>query len=248
MIVKLPFLVFLNSSEGVVKKITISKTFEYGFAFYHAKIKHSFFEESTSMNEQQYDKYLHINTVGEQYGFPKLAHYHRYEPTPYTGLEQLFSGYQMPENPVFIDMGCGKGRVPIYVHYKFHIQTIGIEMDAGFYAEAESNKKSYLQKNNAPIPISFIHTIAEEYLIQPSDTVFFFFNPFSIHIFRTVIHNIWKSYEQHMREIHIILYYPPYDYLQFLLHGTPFELIHEIHLENEKNINERLCVFALKKA
>jgi hypothetical protein len=51
-----------------------------------------------------------------------------------------------------------------------------------------------------------------------------------------------------MREIHIILYYPPYDYLQFLHHGTPFELIHEVHLENETNINERLCVFALKKA
>lgn len=43
-------------------------------------------------------------------------------------------------------MGCGKGRVPIYVHHKFRIPTIGIEMDAGFYAEAEENKRSYLQK------------------------------------------------------------------------------------------------------
>jgi len=200
------------------------------------------------MNEHQFDKCLHISTVGEQYGFPKLAHYHRYEPTPYAGLEQLFSEYEMPDHPVFIDMGCGKGRVPIYVHHKFHIPTIGVEMDAGFYAEAENNKKSYLQKKSAQAPISFIHSIAEDYAIQPCDTVFFFFNPFSINIFRTVIHNIWKSYELHMREIHIILYYPPYDYLQFLHHGTPLELIHEVHLENETNINERLCVFALKKA
>lgn len=99
------------------------------------------------MNEQQFDKYLHIKTVGEQYGFPKLAHYHRYEPTPYIGLEQLFAIYEMPNDPVFIDMGCGKGRVPIYVHHQFHIPTIGIEMDAGFYAEAEENKRSYLQKS-----------------------------------------------------------------------------------------------------
>lgn len=115
------------------------------FALYRAKINHSFFR-SNSMNEHQFDKYLHINTVGEQYGFPKLAHYHRYEPTPYVGLEQLFAEYEMPDNPVFIDMGCGKGRVPIYVHDKFHIPTIGVEMDAGFYAEAENNKRSYLQK------------------------------------------------------------------------------------------------------
>ena len=74
----------------------------------------------------------------------------------------------------------------------------------------------------------------------------FLFNPFSIHIFRTVIHNIWKSYEQRMRDIHIILYYPPYDYLQFLHRGTPFELLHEVQIENETNLNERLCVFELK--
>ncbi len=180
--------------------------------------------------------------------FLKLAHYHRYEPTPYSGLEQLFASYQMPDNPVFIDMGCGKGRVPIYVHHKFHIPTIGIEMDAGFYTEAEENKRSYLQKMRAHAPpIKFIHTIAEAYEIKSRDNVFFFFNPFSIHIFRTVIHNIWKSYEQRMRDIHIILYYPPYDYLQFLHRGTPFELLHEVQIENETNLNERLCVFELKK-
>ena len=198
------------------------------------------------MNEQQFDKYLHINTIGEQYGFPKLAHYHRYEPTPYVGLEQLFAHYEMPENAVFIDMGCGKGRVPIYVHSKFKIETVGVEMDAGFFEEAMKNRENYLQHKNSHVPITFIHSIAEEYSIKPSDNVFFFFNPFSIHIFRTVVHNIWKSYELNMREIHIILYYPPYDYLQFLHHGTPFELIHEVHLEKEKNINERLCVFAIK--
>lgn len=126
------------------------------------------------MNEQQFDKLLHINTVGEQYGFPKLAHYHRYEPTPYKGLEQLFAAYEMPDHPVFIDMGCGKGRVPIYVYHKFHIPTIGVEMDAGFYAEAEDNKRNYLQKVRAHAPITFIHTIAEAYEIKPRDNVFSF--------------------------------------------------------------------------
>ena len=68
-------------------------------------------------------------------------------------------------------------------------------MDAGFYTEAEENKRSYLQKMRAHAPIKFIHTIAESYEIKSRDNVFFFlilFNPY----FRTVIHNIWKSYEQ----------------------------------------------------
>lgn len=200
------------------------------------------------MNEQQFDKYLHINTIGEQYGFPKLAHYHRYEPTPYTGLEQLFLEYELPDDTVFIDMGCGKGRVPIYIYDKFRIPTVGIEMDSSFYEEAEQNKANYCRNKHAQESISFVHTIAEQYTIQPQDNVFFFFNPFSINIFRTVVHNIWASYEKTRRDIHVILYYPPYDYLQFLHHGTPFELVHEVHLQNESNINERLCVFELKKA
>ena len=198
------------------------------------------------MNEQQFDNYLNIDTIGEQYGFPKLSHYHRYEPTPYVGLEQLFEQYELPENAIFVDMGCGKGRVPIYIHDKFRIPTVGIEMDDGFYAEAVQNKKNYAQKRHKGAAITFEHVIAEQYGIKSNDNVFFFFNPFSIQIFRTVVHSIWKSYEQHMREIHIILYYPPHDYLQFLEYGSPFELTHEVHLRNETNVNERFCVFTLK--
>ena len=85
------------------------------------------------MNEHQYDKLLNIQTTGYQYGFPKLVKYHRYEPTPYSGLEQLFEQYELPPNAKFLDIGCGKGRVPIYVYDRFHIPVIGIEMDQKFY-------------------------------------------------------------------------------------------------------------------
>lgn len=51
-----------------------------------------------------------------------------------------------------------------------------------------------------------------------------------------------------MREIHIILYYPSHDYLQFLDFSTPFALAYEVHLRHEMNMNERLCVFTLQKA
>jgi len=43
------------------------------------------------MNEQYYDAVLHIKTVGEQKGFNKSMHYHRYEPTPYSGLDELLN-------------------------------------------------------------------------------------------------------------------------------------------------------------
>lgn len=199
------------------------------------------------MNEGQFEKLLNIFTAGFQYGFPKDLHYHRYEPTPYEGLEQLFEHYELPPKARVVDIGCGKGRVPIYMHYKHGVPTVGVEMDMKFYVEAENNKQLYSKKlGKKSVPIEFRHELGEHYEIAPQDNVFFFFNPFSLVIFRQVVRNIKASYEQHMRRIDLILYYPAHDYLDFLQHETAFELHYEMQLLQERNMNERIVVFSLR--
>ncbi|WPK13153.1 class I SAM-dependent methyltransferase [Lysinibacillus louembei] len=198
------------------------------------------------MKEQDFEKLLRIDTAGFQYGFPKLAQYHRYEPTPYKGLEQLFEEYTLPECAVFVDIGCGKGRVPIYMHYRFHIPVVGIEMDDKFFIEAQHNKATYLEKaKKKQVSITFLHMLAEQYDVKKEDNVFFFFNPFSIDVFRKVIAKILYSFEYNPRNIHIILYYPAIDYLFYLEQETPFTLLKEVRLKGESNANERICVYTL---
>lgn len=198
------------------------------------------------MNEQQLEQLLNIETTGNQYGFPKLVHYHRYEPTPYSGLQQLFEQYELPKDTHFIDIGCGKGRVPIYIHYQFGVAVTGIEMDEGFYEVAQRNKACYLQKTKKRgKDITFRKMLAEDYLVTLMDNVFFFFNPFSIQIFRKVVQHILHSIEDNSRTVDLILYYPAQEYLQFLLYETNFELLVEVSLQNTKNINERICVFRI---
>lgn len=196
------------------------------------------------MNEQQYEKLLNINTAGFQYGFPKLVEYHRYEPTPYEGLDQLFENFKLPCNGQFVDIGCGKGRVPIYIHHHFHIPTVGIEMDPKFFREAENNRQQYMGKaKKRQIPIDFQHLIAEKYEVAPQDNVFFFFNPFSVHILRQVMSNILYSAEQHPRQLHFILYYPSSDYMAYFEDELEMNLVCEVKLLHEKNVNERIVVF-----
>ena len=198
------------------------------------------------MNEQQFDKFLNIETVGFQYGFPKLAKYHRYEPTPYSGLEQLFEHYEMPKGAHFLDIGCGKGRVPIYIHHRFDVPSTGIEMDQKFFVEAEHNKERYLKKcGKKQASIEFHHMIAEQYEIKKQDQVFFFFNPFSVHVFREFVQQIYTSHEQYPRIIDIVLYYPPPDYLDYLHQDLALEYYIDIKLRHEKNENERIVVFRL---
>ena len=124
------------------------------------------------MNEVQFEKMLNIKTAGFQRGFPKQVQYHRYEPTPYEGLEQLFEHYTLPANARVVDIGCGKGRVPIYMHYRFAVPTVGIEMDQKFFIEAENNREQYLQKaKKKQIPITFLNMVGEQYEVDRKDNV-----------------------------------------------------------------------------
>ncbi len=196
------------------------------------------------MNEQQFDHYLNIETEGYQQGYPKKLDYHRYEPTPYKALEQLFNEYELPEQAVCVDIGCGKGRVPIYLHDKFHVRTKGIEMDPKFFAAAMQNLLQYKAKHRLRVgSIEFYHQLAEEYNVQKHDKVFFFFNPFSIHIFRRVLNNILASYEQYPRKLHFIFYYPSPEYMDYLFNHPILTLKQEVRMLGEQNINERIVIF-----
>lgn len=196
--------------------------------------------------EKTYDRLLNIDTDEEQKGFHKSFHYHRYEPTPYQGLEQLFQYYKLRENDRLVDFGCGKGRLPIFVHDLFHSSVVGVEMDSRFYEAAVKNRASYIAKTKRNgHQIIFHHCLAEEYPINSADNRFYFFNPFSVQIFMKVIRNILQSVEQKEREVELILYYVSDEYRYYLANQTPFILKDEIQIKGlyEHNSNERFFIY-----
>ncbi|WP_147533436.1 methyltransferase domain-containing protein [Bacillus marasmi] len=200
------------------------------------------------MNDQYYDELLNIKTCGDQKGFTKSFHYHRYEPTPYHALEALFQYYPLTSNDRVVDFGCGKGRLNFFINHLFNSQVVGIEMNEEFYQEAISNRERYYRKNkHRKGNIDFYCCLAEEYLIDPSDNYFYFFNPFSIQIFRVIVNHILVSLESHPREIHLVLYYVSEDYIYFLENQTNFELAKEVIVPGlyERNQNERFLIYRL---
>jgi SAM-dependent methyltransferase len=199
------------------------------------------------MKEYKYDKLLNIKTRGEQQGFNKSVHYHRYEPTPYAALEELFHHYNVKSNDYIVDFGCGKGRLNFYIHYFFAASVVGIEMNEALFEEAIQNRKSYIKKNNKD-KIKFLCCLAEEYQVTDLDNRFYFFNPFSIQVFRKVLNNILLSVEKSPREIELVLYYPSADYIFFLENDTAFELKGEVlvPLVSQHNPNERFLIYQLQ--
>lgn len=200
------------------------------------------------MKEQFYDELLNIKTEGDQKGFNQSLHYHRYEPTPYSALDQLFTKYELKSSDRIVDFGCGKGRLNFYVNHLYRSSVVGIEMNEMLYQEAVENRNRYGEKHkNRQDHIHFQCCLAQDYKIDPSDNRFYFFNPFSIQIFMKIINNILRSVEMFQRDIELILYYGSDDYIFFLENQTPFELKEEIVLHGlyEKDDSERFLIYRL---
>lgn len=191
------------------------------------------------------DNKLHIQTSGIQHDGKDTYYFHRYEPTSYEVLDLLFDELQLEKNDGFVDFGCGMGRLNFYVHHIFCCRSVGVEINREYYNKAIENIKSYSKHNkNAVRDIQFHLKKAEEYVISSEDTVFYFFNPFSIEIFRKVVANIQRSLEENWRDVMIVLYYPDQEYIFFLEEYSNFSLYKQIIIDQTgKDEREAFLIF-----
>ena len=86
---------------------------------------------------------------------------------------------------------------------------------------------------------------AEDYEIENADS-FYFFNPFSIEILRTVIGQIRNSYYSNPRQMRLFFYYPNDEYVAYLMSENVLEYVGEIDCRDlfpGNNERERIMVF-----
>lgn len=195
------------------------------------------------------DKTLHIMTEQIQNDGTDTYYCHRYEPSPYEVLDYIFTEYPLSKTDMLIDYGCGMGRLNFYLHHRFHCKTVGVELNHTYYKACVSNNASYhhekAQKEGNPYSdIRFYEESADSYSVDDEINHFYFFNPFSIEIFRKVIDQIYESLERVPRTVTLLLYYPDSEYTYYLDTCTPFESIMEIPLHGyAKNIQERVIIY-----
>lgn len=199
---------------------------------------------------KDYDQLLDVKTTNRRVSTNQPLYYNHYEATPYPILYALFQKYEIKETDGFVDFGSGKGRVLFYIHNHFGASVTGIEMNEQLYQKTIENKVKYYQHaNSVHSPIHVKKCLAEEYDIKDTDNKFYFFNPFSVQIFREVVENILHSVEKKAREVDIILYYPSNEYIHFIKKNTPFQLAKEIRVPGLYTINnrERFLIYRLHK-
>ena len=192
------------------------------------------------MKEIDLEKLLNINTIDID-DSKEDTHHNRYEPTPYKVLDLLIESEYINSDDIFLDIGCGKGRVSLYLNHKIGCVCKGLDFNSDLIEEANINKK------NMNSNVEFICENAIHYKIT-NENKFYFFNPFSIEIFFSVINNIITSYYENPREIMIFLYYPDNDFMSYMMGLDEFICIDEIdctELYDEYDERERILVFEI---
>ena len=187
-----------------------------------------------------WDTQLKIDTEGLD---ERLADWHhfRYEPTPYEVLERILDSGLITEKNHVLDMGCGKGRVSFFLAQTIGCRTTGVDFDPNMIESAETNKKNVQH----PELIQFVCAKAEEYQMTDEDC-FYFFNPFSEKILRSVMRRILESWHQDYRPMKLFFYYPSHDVLSYLMTLDELIFLDEIDCEDlyeEPDVRERVMVF-----
>ncbi len=196
------------------------------------------------VNENKWDRLLRIRTSGrddsgsDQYRYP-------YEPTPYSVLERLaFSGYVGKHNTL-IDYGCGKGRVDFYLSYQTRCRSVGIEYDERIFNAAMANCETAVSAGR----VRFVMESAEQYVVPGDVDRFYFFNPFSIEIMRSVLQRIKESYYGNPRTMLLFFYYPSDEYISCLMTVDELTFLDEIDcmdLFEGNNPRERIVIFSIE--
>ena len=193
--------------------------------------------------EQEWDQLLQIRTVGRD-DLGADEHHHPYEPTPYCVLERLAESGLIGEEDVVLDYGCGKGRVSFFLSHQTKAGSIGIEYDPRIYEEALENRKTVRSK----VKPEFLPLRAETYEVPLDVNRCYFFNPFTVELFRKVMARILESYYEEPREILLFFYYPSDEYISCLMTVDELDFYDEIPCDDlfpGQDPRERIMIFSL---
>lgn len=132
----------------------------------------------------------------------------RYEPTRAGPFRKLMQGLDLPRDGVFVDFGCGKGRVLLLAAECGFERVVGVEFSAELCEVARRNVSRYVPNAGSTSTIRVVESDAVDYPIKDDETVFFFFNPFDAVVVERVINGIAASLARNPRRVWFIYHNP----------------------------------------
>jgi SAM-dependent methyltransferase len=132
----------------------------------------------------------------------------RYQPTAWGTLPRVLRRSQVSPEDVFIDFGCGKGRMVLEAALLYRFARVeGVELSPDLAAIARANLERNRRRLRAPRVDVTVSDVLK-YSIPDDVTIAFFANPFTGPIFAHVIAGLLASVDRRPRRLRIVYCVP----------------------------------------
>ena len=131
---------------------------------------------------------------------------HAYGPAEWRTLKRALPRSEVTSQDVFVDLGCGLGRVLLMaLDYPFK-RVIGVELSPQLYAAAEANVANATVSRAEAIEV--VLADVREYEVPDDVTFVFLYNPFSGEVFDGAMARVFASFDRAPRRLRIVYRYP----------------------------------------
>ena len=156
-------------------------------------------------HERYWEKRLGVDTGG--WIAVELDDGMLYEATPYLLLEDLLCFLDLQAHDVFLDLGCGKGRVTCMVARTAVGKVVGLEQEEAFLNQARKNISGI---SDLRAQVDFHHGLAQDFDFDTT-TVAFLFNPFGADTLLEVLQLLEQSLQRNPRCLRIVYVNPVHE-------------------------------------
>lgn len=132
-----------------------------------------------------------------------------YEATPYLVLHDILRHLELGPDDVFVDLGCGKGRVTCVAAHGTPGKVVGVEQDEDFLEDARVNLAAL---PGAKAEVALHHGLAQDFDFDQA-TVVFLFNPFGAKTLEEVMELLHASLERNPRRLRIVYVNPVHEHV-----------------------------------
>jgi SAM-dependent methyltransferase len=137
----------------------------------------------------------------------KQMDYKHYATSSYSFIMRILRSLNMVHSDVFVDIGCGKGRV-LCCASRFDVkQVIGVEVDRDLYKIAQENVRKARGRKSS---IRIIHASATDFDFR-SGTIYYLFDTYGESSLRITLAKMKESLRQHPRRFRIVYVNPVHE-------------------------------------
>lgn len=132
-------------------------------------------------------------------------HADKYKPTRSRYFRKIMEKVDLSREGVFVDVGCGKGRVLLLAAEHGFSQVLGLEISPALCRLAEQNVQAFGKVCPNAESIKVICTNILDYQLDGSETVFFLYSPFDYSVTDRFLQMLRQSLKEHPRDLCLII-------------------------------------------